>query len=427
VNRDVVPEAALAVAGAVFLALALAATGSRRALPAGRGTVVRGLVYPLLLASVAMAAGATLPVLLGIVVLICLPLVAARAATRAGVQPAGSAGRVPALARAVVAAGLITVVLIAAGESVSLLGRVDARTTVVVIGASAAAVALLDGVAEGLSGSARVGLWAFWLLLPTVAVTVSAGVALGSPGDLVRPAVTVAGPAAVQWVAWALLLAALGWADPALNRAVAQQSTAGLVRVGAALVGVVLASGLGLLLLLGGTVVGPSMQLSVLPANIDLVPGAVFVVILGVTLAAVAMVAALLSAAGSGLALPPDPAGAVPDRARPWQTARGAPVVAVTVAAVVAALLASSVEAVAVVSALVGAAVLGSEVVRRPVAGRVPPGLAAGLGAAVVSAVVLGVAGRLGFGGASVVALGVVAAVAAAAQARSGQRALTPA
>jgi hypothetical protein len=411
-SRDVLLEAVLAVAATVFLALVVGAVSSGRAPRPGRGAVVRGLVYVALVAPSALAVGMTLPVLLGLAALLCLPLVAARAATRPAFRP-GDAGPAAALARAVVATGLVTVVLCGAGQSVALLGRVDPRTTVVLIAASAAGVALVGR----LVGSARVGLWAALLLLPTVALVLAAGIALGSPGDLVDPAVTVPGPSAVQWLAWALVLPALGWADPALNRAVAGASRPQVLRIAAILLAYVLVAGLGLLLLLGGAVIGPSMQLFALPANLGVIPGPVFAVLLGVSFAAVAVVAALLAAAHAGISA----AGTVPGSSGP------VPVLVMAILGVVGALVTGAPQAVTVVAALVAAALVGCEVVRRPSPRPAPPGLVAGVAAAAVASVALGLAGQLTFGGPVVVALGTVAAVAAAAQARSGQRARVPA
>lgn len=390
-NRYFLPEAVLAVSFALFLVTGLAATARvRRRDWLRRGAVVAGLVYSLIVVPLVLAAGGTLISLFAIVALLLLPLLGAFLAARtAASRDVIDESLTRRGFRAVVAVGLLTVVLTAAGQSISLLGRLDPRMVVIVIALAAGFVAWVHGVL----GTSRVGSWAAWLLLVGIAVLVALAVLLGTASDVVDPRIEVDALSPGQWVALPLALLALGWADPVLRKVDVEFTGVQLARVWGAVAGIVLVSGFALLMFFGGSTQAPTLQFFTLPANLDIVPGPMFIFLVTLTVLFVAQAAGLLWGAGRMSSVPEV---SVPDPVRPdWRR-----VVLVGGVAVGLTVLGVGLEPVAVLTSLLAAAMLGSQL-------REGPGVAALMAAAavaVVSAVVLLVLDQMRFDWGSAIA-----------------------
>jgi hypothetical protein len=412
-NRNFLPEAVLAVSFGLFLVTALAATATqaRRRGWLRRGAVVATLVYGLIVVPLVMQAGGTLISLLAIAGMLLLPLVSAYSAAR---LTAARGDTVEPLARRIVrgavAAGLLTVVLTAAAQAISLLGRLDPRMVVLLVTGAAVFIAWVNGVV----GTSRVGSWAAWLLLLGIAVIVAMAALLGTASDVFDPRIEVAALSPGQWVALPVALFVLGWADPLLRKVDIEFPGAHVARVGGAVVGIVLVSGFALLMFFGGSTQAPTLQFFTLPANLDIVPGPMLIILSVMTVLFVAQAAGLLWGAGRVSFVHEVHA---PDPVRPdWRR-----VVAVATAAAVLTLLGVGLERVAVVSSLLAAAVLGSQLRRGS-----EDGLLAGAVAAVVGAVVLLVSGQLRFDWAALVVLVLVIVVAAVVTVRGQPRPAAP-
>lgn len=420
-NRPFLLEVVLGVTLAVFLAAALASTATGRGAPwPRRGLVVSALVYAVLLVPLAFDAGVTLPILLGVLVLLLLPLVGSVLAGRVALRRPTPQHPAVTSVRAGVAVGLLTIVLTSVGQGLGLASRLDPRVLVLAVALTGAVVAIVNGVL----GVSRVGTWAAAVFPVGLALVIAVAVLVGSPQYLLEPTVEVPGPGVGEWFAWAVAMVVLGWADPALRRTNTGLPLAAL-RAGVGLLLVTGVFGLALLVFLGGSAQGPSLALFTLPANLDVVPGPMLLLATGSLLLAIAMAASSLWAVGSRA---PVEHPAAPSRASaptdgsgptaalgdldPLRPARSRVVVVIALASVLA-LVGVGVAPVAAVTGLTAAAVVGCELAQTPPR-RAVAGLVAGLASALVAAVLLLALDELRLGLAWAVATLVVGAIAAA-------------
>lgn len=387
-NRTFLLEAALGVTFGLLLAVLVASIA--KAPGAGvqrRATMLAALTYAVIIVPLVVGEGMTLAGLLLTAVVLCMPLAGAALAGRRGAgRPSG-----PSWLGLLVPFGLVTAVLIAAGQTLAVMGLLDPRTVVVVVALVAGIVVLVNGAA----GVAKVGSWAVWLLIVPVLLAVALGFLLSSLGAALEPTAQVDGPSAGQWVAFAVALFALGWVDPALRGTAGHAAS---VRPWRVLVGVlllVLLGGGGLLMFFAGSIVSPSLQFSTLVANLDIVPGPMFVMLAILTMLFVALISQILSATVT----------------RSDGSIRVSKATVLLVLVVLLVLLAPGLERVVVVTALVAAGIAPAGAVgsRR--------GSLVGLAAGVVAALLLWLFDALEFGwlaAGALVAVGMVAGIASA-------------
>lgn len=296
-----------------------------------------------------------------------VPLLAVTATSRP-VTPRGWPSMVAAL-------GLTTLLLIAAGQTLSLLGRVNQVMAIVAVGLAG----LLIGLIGGLRGAGRLGAWLFWALVVVTVIVVALALFLGTLSDLASPVVSSPGIPGVGLLFLAAGALVIGLNDPATRVFASEASPRSRV------VGVIVTAGLvvvllaGMALFYGGSFFAPSLQFFVLPANVDLIPGGLFLAMLVISM----MMAAPIGNLVATLAADPD------DVASPrWSL----PVGGVAIAVVIAALAPGS-ERTAVVLALLVAAPAGALMMGRDHARAV-----IGLAVAVVAIIALIVTRDLEFG-----------------------------
>lgn len=384
-NREFLPEAVVGITLALLLAvLAVYRTTKETPKPVmSRGAVMALLTYAVIAAQALVTTGLTLLGLVVLLILVALPVAGMVLVTRMGWElPGGSRGS--GLAGDLVSVGLAAAMLIAAGQTLSMLGLVDPRTVVIVL----AVVAALLVARNGLAGSSRIASLAVWLLILPILISLALGVFLGGFGEVVSPIITVDGmsPAVVVFLALAFLV--IGATHVSL-RAACDGAGPAPGRVFGFTYAILLLLTIGALMFLGGAIVAPSVQFFVVPANLDAVPGLAGVVLAVLTL----LFAALVANAFAGLR-PKSDSGDV----RLFAAGAG-------LAAVVA-LVDPGLDWVVVATALVAAGVAAATTDR---------GVSVGLAAAAVAVVVLTFTGAATYGWWAVVALVVVAAVGAVA------------
>lgn len=383
-NREFLPEAVLGITVALLLAV-LAVYRTKKAPSSGvafRGGVIATLLYGIVAAQVLVTDGLTIIGLVLLLVLLAMPV--------AGMVLADRMGRVEGAAatagRAAVGVGLAAAMLIAAGQTLAMLGLVDPRTTVVVI-------ALVTGLLvalEGLRASGRISSLALWLLIVPILLCLALGILLGSFGQAVNSIIVTPGLSIAAFICLLVAFLVLGAADAALAASRAEGGWSPVRLLGVVFAVVVLLV-LGMLMFFGGAVLAPTVQFFVVPANLNALPGLAGVILAILALLFAAFVASSLAGVGAA-------AGQVPGSAGHTR--------AVAVGAVCAAALAlidPGMGQVVVFVALVAAAVA---------AGRSERGVRAGLIAALVGIVVLVLAGALGWGWWSALAIVAVALVA---------------
>lgn len=370
-NRENLPEVVLALTLGLLFVVAAAYRTTKDPKPGvrRRAAMAALLVYAVIAAPVFVANGMTFWMLVVLLIILALPLVAGTLSQRRPRDPEGAG---ESAVRVLVGTGLTTALLIAAGETVSLLGRVDPRTVVIVIAAIAALVVL----GQGLVGGSRAGSLALWLLIVPALISLALGIFLGSASAAISPIILTPGP---SWAAIAVVAVAvfvIGWSDNAL-RLTTTATGPGPWRtwLGTAVVVTVIA--FGQLMFLGGAVIAPSLQFFVLPANLDILPGLAGVILAIVTVVFTALVALLLTGAGEAGASGTGNSGT-------WIW-----IVAVVAAGI--ALFDPGADRILVVTALAAAALVGAQLGARAV-GR---GVGAGLVTAGIAAVLLAITSRL--------------------------------
>lgn len=376
-NREFLLEAVLGITVGLLL-LVLAVYRTKRPPKAGvmrRAGMVALLVYAVIAAQVLVRDGMTW---LGVLLLLGL-MVLAWAASLAS-RRASPRGTVITWLQVAVGTGVAAAVLVAAGQTLSMVGIVDPRIVVVV-------VAVVTGIlvaGEKLAGSGRIGSLAMWLLIIPVLIALALGGLLGDPAQALRPIIDVSGPSWAQVIGLIVAFVAIGRADPGLSTTVAGEPAAPTRSlIGAGLV--VLLICIGLLMFFGGAILAPSMQFFVVPANIDALPGLAAVLIAVLTV----LFAGLLATALGGV-------GALTGNTRRLAGA--------TAVAVVLALINPGFDWIVVATSMIAAAWIGSRSQR---------GAVVGLGAAVVAIVALTISGHMVFGWQAAVANIVVAGIAA--------------
>lgn len=370
-------------AGLLLTALLAVAPPSRRSGPQRRALAGAGLVYAVLVVPLAVRSGVVAWSLLALAALLAATVAVAWWAGRRAPAESSQGEALQAL----VATGLLAAVLAGAGQTLSLLSRVDPRATIIVV----AAVAVLAALLGRLAGTVRAASAAVTALAIAVVPVMAIGLFLGDPGGLATATVPVPGPTLGAAVSLAVVLLVLAAADPLLAARTADASGATVARGAAILAVLVLLLGVGLLLFFDGSIIGPSLQLFTLPANLDVVPGPMLLLLLALTLLLAASAAALLAAV-AGVA----PASSIPA----WTIGCAA-------VAVVIALLGAPVEALLVSSALLAAGLAGGLLPGG--AGRT--GIVAGAGAAAVAVVGLALLGDLRLGWPTAIGVVLVAVV----------------
>lgn len=407
-NREFLAEAVLGITAGLLIAYLLAYRSSRAPRPGAlrHGAMLGTLVYVVIALPVVVHRGMTVIGLIGLLIVASLPVVGMRlAAARAPGGPADEGALAP-WVRRLVGVGLATAVLIAGAQVVSLLGRVDPRVFALVL----AAVAGLLVAGGGFAASGRAGTVALGAGGVLALIALAIGLFAGDFGPVFRPLVLVDGPSFAQWIALALAMVLLGWADPGMRALGRTSAWSSALVLGVPLLIVALIS-LGLLMFYSGAVISPSMPGYTLLGNLDIIAGPAGLFLALLTMLFVAGLAHTLSGIGAA------PRDAALDRdadVGPAATESGGPLVSArlaalgAVAAVLVTLFGPHVESVALAASLAAAALAGSQLR----AGRSDRGLIAGLVAAAVGAVaIIVVTDTLRFGWGSVLATIVVLAV----------------
>ena len=292
-NGALLPQAVLGITLGL-LAAGFIGSWVRPTSPGGRTLTCAGvlalLVYAVIAAPVFIRGGMTLLGLILLLVVVVLPLLALALRQRFPDDPVDPLAR---YARLVVQIGLLAVLLIAVGQTLSMLGLVDPRLVVVVV----ALLGTLLTVGASPDGSNRLAALAVWLMAVPVLIALALGIFLGEFSAVTDQLIEVDGPAPAAVITIAVIVFLIGWSDARLDLLRGRRLTSSGALIGALLVvGLI---GLGLLMFLGGAVIAPSLQFFVIPANLDLIPG-IPALILGVfTVVFVAMVTSVLSGVAS--------------------------------------------------------------------------------------------------------------------------------
>jgi hypothetical protein len=280
-NREFLLEAVIGITLGLLLVALVAITAPAQP-GAGvwrRGVAAAGLIPATLAVPLAVERGVDL---LGVVLLILVVagalLAAHLQASRVGASAGPSSPVVVAL-RVAVATGVTVMLVTAAAQTLSIVARVEWR----VVAISIAAVAALVVLAAGRVGAARSGGWAIGLLLVLAVLVLAIGAFLGSPAGALGSTVEVEGLGVGQWAALALAVILTAAMSPGTRGMARRAGSPGVVRGILLVSGTLLLAGFGLLMLFDGSIVGPSLQLSTLPANIDAVPGPMLVVLATLT------------------------------------------------------------------------------------------------------------------------------------------------
>lgn len=381
-NREFLPEAALGITIGLLLAV-LAVHRTTKAPSAGvrtRGAVVALLTYAVVAGQAIVTDGLTLLGLLALVVLVCLPVAGMMLAARLGWTSPSSVLTAGGLAGDLVSVGLAAAMLIAAGQTLSMLGLVDPRTLVVVL----AVVAALLVAGKGLAGASRIGSLAVWLLILPILIALALGVFLGGVGEAISPIIVVDGPPLAVVVCLAVAFLAIGAVHPSLLASSREAGWSAGKVLGIVAVVVVLFM-FGSLMFLGGAIIAPTVQFFVVPANLDALPGLAGVILAVLTL----LFAGLVANAFAGL--------------RPREEAGDVRLfIGGAVLAVVLALVNPGMDWLVIATALAAASMIAAT------SGR---GVSAGLVAAAVAVVVLTFTGAMTWGWWAALAIVLVAVV----------------
>lgn len=241
----------------------------------GRGAAMGVLAYALIAAPLFTHSGMTLIGLIALLIITGLALCGSAIGAKHPAPP----GKLVTGLRMVAGIGFAAALLIAAAQTLSLLGKVDPRVTVVLL---LVAVGFLVA-GQGLVASSRISSTAMWFMLVPVVLAVALGIFLGSPAVAVAPIREAKALPILAAIAAAIAVFALAWIDGSLGRS---RGLSGWSTKRSAIWAIVvgLVFGFGLLMLFGGVVFAPSMEFFVVPANIDALP------YLGTVLLAVATV-----------------------------------------------------------------------------------------------------------------------------------------
>lgn len=419
-NRDIALEASIAVAVGLLVVTWAAFRSTNPPTPGAmrRGAMAATLTYAVLAVPILATAGLTL---IGLIVLLIATALAVTAGTYSlhrshtndgavsfeTVAPESAPER---YARGAVSVGVAAVLLIAAGQTLSLLSRLDPRIIVLAI----AVVAAWIVYAQGLAATHRVGSVTMWLMIIPIVLCLALGVYLGSPGVIITPIRDVDGVTAAAGIGIVVLLIVIGWADNTLRTsALIGRWSRGRTLAGPLIV--VLLIVIGLLMLLGGAILVPSMEFFTVPANLDMLPG-----LAGVALAIVTILfTALVAHAFSGAAR----AGITETSAERDDEFAVAPawVLGAAIVAAVLALLDPGAGVLLLLTALVAAALMGTQLAEPAGSPGKTAGIATGIATGIIAAIALFLTDQTGIGWWTSLAV-VVTAVVAFAAAKIGTR-----
>lgn len=287
-NREFLPEAVVGITVGLLLAV-LAVYRTKKVPSSGlmaRGAMMSVLLYAIVAAQVLVRDGMTAVGLVLVLVMVCLPVVGMLLTARSP-RVTGTAALV---GRSIVSVGLAAAMLIAAGQTLSMLSLVDPRTLVIVL----TAVTGLLVAFEGLRATGRIGSLAVWLLIVPIVLVLVLGFLLGNIGQAVSPIIRTGGVPIATVVSLMAGFLVLGAADSALaasHRSVGWSP----VRVLGGVFIVVILIVFGMLMFFGGAILAPTVQFFVIPANIDALPGLAGVLLAVLTMLFAAVVASSLS------------------------------------------------------------------------------------------------------------------------------------
>ncbi len=401
-NRESILEICLGITAGLLIVVIAAFRSSK--LPSKpvlrRSAMIALLTYAVIAVPVFTINGMTVVGLIALLVVVVLALVGSRLAG----SYASSAQEEPATryVRALVGTGLATVLLIAGGQTLALVGRVDPRIMILVI----AVVAAVLVAGQGLVASSRISSLSMWLLVVPILIALALGFMLGSAPVVISPIRLVDSTPIAAILAIAVAVFVLGGADRSLE-AFNKLGALTPVRVIAWVLGVILLVVVGLLMFFGGVMFAPSMEFFVVPANIDALPGLAGILLAILTVIFSALVANALAGIGA-LWNPQEAQLAGEDDS---QTTTSAPrFVAIGAAiAVVVALLGVGSEPLIVVTSLLAVATVAAHIDGTASPGR---GVIAGAIASAVAAAILIATQQLVLGWASIVATVIVALIA---------------
>lgn len=393
-NRESLIEMAVGITAGLLIVV-IAAYRSKRAPKPGvlrRHAMLALLTYAIIAAPVFTPTGMTFLGLLGLLIVVVLGFLGASLAGRFSTTDDQGGLR---YAQALVSTGVAAVLLIATGQTLSLVGRVDPRVTVIVVGV----VAALLVAAQGLVASSRISSLTVWLLLVPIFISLVLGFMLGSVPVVFSPIRVIDAAPIASIVAVAVAVFLLGWADNSLA-ATARIARWSPIRVLSWTIVVMLLVFGGLLMFFGGAIFAPSMEFFVVPSNIDALPGLAAIILAVLTVLFSALVANALNSAGMLGSGSPKLVGADASAADqvelddPRFAAAPAWVWISAAIAIVVALIDPASDRVLVFTALIAAAVVGAQAAR----GNSSRATYAGVIVAVVVTIVLAAAGQLQLG-----------------------------
>ncbi|GAA3966221.1 hypothetical protein [Gordonia caeni] len=405
-NRDITLEASLAIAVGLLIVTWAAFRSTDPPAPGAlrRGGMAATLTYAVLAVPVLVTRGLTL---IGLIVLLVATALAFTASTYSLHRSQTGDGAAPPetaperYARCAVSIGVAAVLLIAAGQTLSLLSSLDPRVIVLAVAVVAAWIAY----AQGLAATHRVGSVTMWLMFIPIVLCLALGIYLGSPGVIITPIRDVDGVTAATGVGIVVLLIVIGWADNTLRNSALighwsrWRTLAGPLIVAALIV-------IGLLMLLGGSILVPSMEFFTVPANLDMLPGLAGGALAILTVLFTALVAhAFSGAARAGITATPGEQNDEFAVAPAW-------LLGAAITAAVLALLDPGAGLLLLLTALVAAALMGTQLAAQTGGPGRAVGLAIGVVAGVIVVIVLFLTGQTGIGWWTSLAVVVTAVVA---------------
>lgn len=412
-NRESLLEMTIGITVGLII-VAIAAYRSKQAPSTGvlrRNAMLGLLTYAVIAVPVFTPTGMTVVGLVGLLIVVVLAFLGASLAGRFanvgqrddGQHDGGS------YVQALASTGVAAVLLIATGQTLALVSRVDPRVIVVVIGL----IAALLVAGQGLVASSRISSLAVWLLLVPIFISLALGFGLGGVSVVFAPIRVIDAAPIAAIVAVAIAVFLLGWADNSLavTASIGRWSP---IRVLTWTFLVLLLVCVGLLMFFGGAIFAPSMEFFVVPSNIDALPGLAAILLAVLTVLFAALVANALAAAGllgRSAVAPSVPIDAQDQQFMPESSSFAVEKSWVWISAAIAivvALVNPSADRVLVFSALVAAAVVGSQMAD----GDRTRSAFAGLIVAVLLTIVLAIAGQLQLGWWSIAAMAVTVIVA---------------
>lgn len=255
---------ALGATAALLIAALLAMTGhgdtKRAASRHSSGPLTlfaAGLAYLLILMPALTVNGMTLPTLVVLFIVVIAPIVAGLATRTLRQSLTGQAAQLAAVANVAVCLGLVSALLAVGGNVLALIGGLNRIVAIAVLAIGVASYL----IATGRIGTHRTSRWALAPMLFALVIFL-AGAFIGSPEDLVSPQVPFQPLGVGSVVALLLASGAVGVFDPIITltlRDSRRPARNALIGAGV-LASLVAAFGLGMLLIYGGALTAPSVQ-----------------------------------------------------------------------------------------------------------------------------------------------------------------------